>query len=142
MAVKNEKDIIPFVTRRESIAFPADFILYLESADRNIIVCTDKGNYRCYKNLRDCEIYLGKDYFRVNERMIVNFSRVLLMKDRTIKFDNGIEVVVGDKFFGSLRRRFSNYIIKKRRQQLGLEEPSNGGPGCLVVSGVERDSSF
>ncbi len=137
MAVKDEKDIIPLVTRRESIAFPADIILYMESADRNTLVSTEKGNYRCYKNLRDIEIYLGKDFCRVHDRMIVNFSRILLMKDRTIRFDNGVEIVIGDKHFGNIRRRFSNYIIKKRRRQLGFEECQSGDPASLGRTEIE-----
>ena len=104
------KKYIPIINRSEASKVFVDSVLMIEQELRKIIIYTDDDRYSRYGKIDELSIYLDDRFFKCHQSYFINLDKVVKMREQTIYFENGVQIMLGREKFHAAKQRFSFYM--------------------------------
>ena len=73
-------------------------------------IVTEKETYCSYDKIKNVEKYLDGRFYYCLKTIIINFQQVSVMRDQTIYFKNGDNILLGRQNYIRTRQAFAVYI--------------------------------
>lgn len=105
-------DFIPIITREESYKLPVDEICYIYRFNRKLMFETDSGLKHSYDKIDVIAGLLGPNFYRCMAGCIVNLARIEIIRDGSVKFDNGTIYNPGKAAYRKIKRMYNNYLVQ------------------------------
>lgn len=85
----------------------------IEQIGRKIKVCTESEEYLFYDKMNDiASILIESTFYRAMKSLIVNFDKMVNIRDGILIFESGRKFAIGRNNYLSLKRSFKNYLMK------------------------------
>ncbi|MDR0570706.1 MAG: LytTR family transcriptional regulator [Clostridiales Family XIII bacterium] len=108
---------IPVFTRNEICVIKEEDIVYAKNQMRTVIIHTRDRNYRYYGKLSELAEQLGEMFYICHSNVLVNFERIIRMKDNVVTMDDGEVILLGKNTYQAAKRRFMQYLTSKIRKK-------------------------
>jgi len=102
--------LIPIFTRSEITAVKEKDIVFAESDGRKVIIHTLERKY-CYNgNLSSLKEMLGQNFYKCHSSIIVNFNKVVSIKEGILRMEGGLKVLMGKNAYLATRKNFMSFV--------------------------------
>jgi DNA-binding LytR/AlgR family response regulator len=102
---------IPILTRSEITYVDPEDILYAESQLRLILLSTTQRQHRYYGKLDDLMRFLDESFYRCHVSWIINFDKVVSLKNNAIHMTDGKVILLGRNKFQAVRKAYTRYLF-------------------------------
>ena len=106
-----KKKYLAIITRGESCKLDVHDICYIYRRGRKLLFITDRNLLCTYSKMDDIEKKVGDDFCRCMSGCMVNMSRIIDMKHRSVYFDNDKLLELSRDPYIRLKQRFNAYLI-------------------------------
>lgn len=113
MIRKGDNNSIVIVSGNTFARIKFSDIEMIEQIGRKIKVCTENDEYIFYDRINDmASALLGSTFYRAMKSLIVNFDKMVNIKDGVLIFESGRKFAIGRNNYLILKRSFKNYLMK------------------------------
>jgi DNA-binding LytR/AlgR family response regulator len=113
-------EFIPIIKSREIHRILTKELLYIEQYQRKIRLVTREVTLETYGRIQDYLPYLGDNFMKCHQSLYVNMDQVRSMKDQTVQFFGGMEVILSRDKFTAAKQRFSRYLLAGKKLSIGI----------------------
>ena len=106
-------EYIPVITKDRYYKIKIKDIDFIEQFNNKLrVVTSDKNEYEFCGTIDEiASLLVGKSFFRVMKKLVINFDNVEYINNYTLNFHSGIAYGVGRNNFLKLRRAYKNYLF-------------------------------
>ena len=110
---KNGSGYIPVITKDRYYKINiADIDLIEQTSNKLRVVTSDRNEYEFRGTIDEiAPMLVGKSFFRVMKKLVINFDNVEYVSNYTLNFRSGITYGIGRNNFLKLRRAYKNYLF-------------------------------
>ena len=101
---------IPVITRSYNRKIPVDDVFYLEQRQRKLVVVTEEGTFSSYQKIENVEAQLNDHFYHSLKKLIVNLDKIVEVRDRTVRFQNGVQLVLGRDSYVRTKQTYAAYL--------------------------------
>ena len=86
---QNENRVLTLKSANTSKTVPLDNIYYIESSDHKVVLHMRDGQFTYYAKIRDLELELQSQFFRIHKGYLVNLSHLIGYTKTEVEMSNG-----------------------------------------------------
>lgn len=106
-----DKNWIGLVAKSESIKVPFDEVLYIEQVGKNLLIHKEGDTICVPGRVRKLSKALGEPFYQCHSYLLINLSKVYLMANGDIVFDNQQSTHIGQASYIKTRKKFNQYLL-------------------------------
>lgn len=91
---------------------PLDKIYYIESCNHKVILHLKDGNFVCYAKIRDLELKLQEQFFRIHKGYLANLSYVEKYSKTELTLTNGEQLLISKYKYRDFVKAYLNFLKK------------------------------
>lgn len=91
---------------------PVDSIYYIESSDHKVVLHLKDGEFAYYAKIRDLELELQKQFFRIHKGYLVNLSYVEGYSKTEVMLTNGEKILISKYKYQDFVKAYLHFLKK------------------------------
>ncbi|MCI8598573.1 MAG: response regulator transcription factor [Lachnospiraceae bacterium] len=91
---------------------PVDSIYYIESSDHKVVLHLKDGEFAYYAKIRDLELELQKQFFRIHKGYLVNLSYVEGYSKTEVMLTNGEKILISKYKYQDFVKAYLRFLKK------------------------------
>ncbi|MCI8525358.1 MAG: response regulator transcription factor [Oscillospiraceae bacterium] len=95
-----------------SKTIPLDSIYYIESSDHKVVLRLRDGQFTCYAKIRDLELELQDQFFRIHKGYLVNLSYVAGYSKSEVTLTNGERLLLSKYKYQDFVKAYLHFLKK------------------------------
>jgi len=105
------KNWIGVVSRGESFKVPYSEVLYIEQAGKNLRIQKEVDIIHISGRISKISEVVGEPFYQCHSYLLINLSKVRVMTNGVIIFDNKMSTRLGKYNYIKARKRFNQYLL-------------------------------
>ncbi len=89
-----------------------DSIYYIESSDHKVVLHLRDGQFTCYAKIRDLELELQDQFFRIHKGYLVNLSYLAGYSKRSVTLTNGERLLLSKYKYQDFVKAYLHFLKK------------------------------
>ncbi|MEG2199358.1 MAG: LytTR family DNA-binding domain-containing protein [Anaerovorax sp.] len=85
-------------------------ILYMEKELRSIHIYTIYCKHTFYGKMEDISDHLGPSFFRCHKSCVVNFDKIVSMKEGVFYFEGGSSLMIGKNNYQNAKKHYADFL--------------------------------